>query len=161
MPARHFLSIHLLQLLNALICVGLATAGLLLLDRILPISLFPVVYLIPVVIAATRWGTGPAIVAALGGGAASDFFFFTPFYSFRIDDPQEVVDLLLFLFVALVSGHLASRLRSEKEALRKRETELQYLYEFSRRLAACFTIPDLIAAIQNYLAQALDRKSVV
>lgn len=160
MPARHFFSLYILQLLNALICVGLATVGLLLLDRLLPISLFPVVYLIPVVIAATRWGTGPAIVAALGGGAASDFFFFTPYYSFRIDDPQEVVDLLLFLFVALVSGHLASRLRSEKEALRKRETELQYLYEFSRRLAACFTIPDLISAIQNYLAQALGQQTV-
>jgi K+-sensing histidine kinase KdpD len=160
MPVRHFFSIYALQLLNALICVGLATVGLLLLDRLLPISLFPVVYLIPVVIAATRWGTGPAIVAALGGGAASDFFFFTPYYSFRIDDPQEVIDLLLFLFVALVSGHLASRLRSEKEALRKRETELQYLYEFSRRLAACFTIPDLISAIQNYLAQALGQQTV-
>ena len=86
-------------------------------------------------------GTGPAIVAALAGGAAADFFFFAPFYSFRIDDPQEVVDLLLFLFVALVSGHLASRLRSEKDVLRQRETELQYLYEFSRRLAACSSRP--------------------
>jgi K+-sensing histidine kinase KdpD len=130
-----------------------------LLDRLLPISLFPIVYLIPVVVAATRWGTGPAIAAALAGGAAADFFFFTPFYSLRIDDPQEVVDLLLFLFVALVSGHLASRLRSEKEALTQRETELQYLYEFSRRLAACFTIPDLISAIQNYLAQTLGQQT--
>ncbi|HEX4209395.1 MAG TPA: DUF4118 domain-containing protein, partial [Candidatus Binataceae bacterium] len=160
MPSRHFFAPYISQLLKALVCVVLATVGLLLLDRVLPISLFPLVYLIPVVVAATRWGIGPAIVAALGGGAASDFFFFTPYYSFRIDDPQEVVDLLLFLFVALVSGHLASRLRNEKEALRNRETELQYLYEFSRRLAACFTIPDLISAIQNYLAQALGQQTV-
>jgi K+-sensing histidine kinase KdpD len=160
-PSHRFLPIYLLQLLLALACVALATLGLLLLDRILPISLFPVVYLIPVVVAATRWGTGPAIAAALAGGAAADFFFFTPFYSFRIDDPQEVIDLLLFLFVALVSGHLASRLRSEKEALGKRETELQYLYEFSRRLAACFTIPDLISAIQNYLVQTLGQQTVL
>jgi K+-sensing histidine kinase KdpD len=155
MPSYRLFLVHVLPLLKALSCVCLATVCLLLLGRLLPITLFPIIYLIPVVIAATRWGTAPAIAAATAGGASADFFFFTPFYSFRIDDPQEVIDLLLFLFVALVSGHLASRLRSEKDALRQRETELKYLYEFSRRLAACFTIPDLISAIQGYLSQSI------
>lgn len=145
---------------KALACVALATIALLLLDRLLPFNLFTIVYLIPVVIAATRWGRWPAIAAAIAGGGAADFLFFTPFYSFTIDDPQEVVDLLLFLFVALVSSHLASRLRNEKETLKQRETELQYLYDFSRRLAACFTIPDLIAAIQNHLARTLGQQAL-
>jgi K+-sensing histidine kinase KdpD len=151
---------HLLPLLKSLAWVGLATAGLLLLDRIIQFNLLPIVYLIPVVIAATQWGTWPAVAAAIAGGAAADFFFFPPFYSFRIDDPQEVIDLLLFLFVAFISGDLASRLRNETETLRRRETELNYLYEFSRRLAACFTIPDLIAAIQSYLCLALGQQTV-
>ncbi len=152
---RRLLVTHVLPLLKSLTCVSVATVALLLLDRVLPFNLLPVIYLIPVVIAATRWGTWPAITAALAGGAAADFFFFTPFYSFTMDNPQEVVDLLLFLFVAFVSSHLASRLRSEKETLRRRERELQYLYDFSRRLAACFTIPDLVAAIREYLAHTL------
>jgi K+-sensing histidine kinase KdpD len=158
-PLR-FLATIALPLLKALACVAVATVALLLLDRLLPFSLFPIVYLIPVVIAATRWGTWPAIAAAIAGGGAADFLFFTPFYSFSIDDPQEVIDLLLFLFVALVSGHLASRLRSEKETLKQRETELHYLYEFSRRLAACFTIPDLVAAIQDHLARTLGQQAL-
>jgi K+-sensing histidine kinase KdpD len=133
---------------------------LLALDRIVPTNLFTIVYLIPVVIAATRWGTWPAIAAAIAGTAAVDFFFLPPVYTFNIDDPQDAIHLLLFLFVAVVSSNLASRLRNEKEALRARETELQYLYEFSRRLAACFTIPDLISAIQNYLAQTLGQQAV-
>jgi two-component system sensor histidine kinase KdpD len=115
------------------------------------------VYLIPVIVAATRWGTWAAITAAITSAAAADFFFYPPFYSFRIDDPQAIVDLLLFLLVALVSGELASRLRSETESLRQREQELQYLYEFSRRLAACFTVSDLISAIQNHLSGTLGR----
>ena len=159
MPLR-FLETFALPLLKALACVALATIALLLLDRLLPFNLFTIVYLIPVVIAATRWGRWPAIAAAIAGGGAADFLFFTPFYSFTIDDPQEVVDLLLFLFVALVSSHLASRLRNEKETLKQRETELQYLYDFSRRLAACFTIPDLIAAIQNHLARTLGQQAL-
>jgi two-component system sensor histidine kinase KdpD len=149
-----------LPLLKSLTCVCVATVALLLLDRVLPLNLLPVIYLIPVVIAATQWGTWPAITAALAGGAAADFFFAEPFYSFTMDNPQDVVDLLLFLFVAFVSSHLASRLRSEKEILRRRETELRYLYDFSRRLAACFTIPDLISAIQDYLAQTLGPEAV-
>ena len=158
-PLR-FLAAFALSLLKALACVAVATVALLLLDRLLPFSLFTIVYLIPVVIAATRWGTWPAIAAAIAGGGAADFLFFTPFYSFSIDDPQEVIDLLLFLFVALVSSHLASRLRSEKETLKQRETELHYLYEFSRRLAACFTIPDLVAAIQDHLARTLGQQAL-
>ena len=159
-PSHRILLAYLAPSLKSLMCVGLATAGLLLLNRVFPLNLVPIVYLIPVVIAATRWGTWPAVAAAIAGGAAADFFFFPPFYSFRIDDPQEVIDLLLFLFVAFVSGNLASRLRNETETLRQRETELQYLYEFSRRLAACFTVPDLISAVQSYLSRTLRQQTV-
>jgi K+-sensing histidine kinase KdpD len=159
-PARRFFRACVFPLLKSLTCVCVATVALLALDRIVPTNLFTIVYLIPVVIAATRWGTWPAIAAAIAGTAAVDFFFLPPIYSFNIDDPQDAIHLLLFLFVAVVSSNLASRLRNEKEALRQRETELQYLYEFSRRLAACFTIPDLISAIQNYLAQTLGQQAV-
>jgi K+-sensing histidine kinase KdpD len=159
-PVRHSFMALVPPLLKSLTCVCIATAVLLALDRILPTNLFTIVYLIPVVIAATRWGTWPAVAAALAGTAAVDFFFLPPVYTFNIDDPQDAIHLLLFLFVAIVSSNLASRLRNEKEALRQRETELQYLYEFSRRLAACFTIPDLISAIQNYLTRTLGRQAV-
>jgi K+-sensing histidine kinase KdpD len=164
LPGEH-LRLHRFLLANArpltlsLLCVGLATGGLLLVDRFLPASFVPIVYLIPVIIAATRWGTWPAIAAAVTGAAAADFFFFPPYYSFRLDDPQAIVDLLLFLLVALVSGDLASRLRHETETLRQREREIQYLYEFSRRLAACFTVSDLISAIQNYLSGTLGKRT--
>ena len=52
-----------------------------------------VVFLVPVVIAATRWGVVSAVVAAICGVLASAFFFYPPLYSFRIKDPQEVINL--------------------------------------------------------------------
>jgi len=140
-----------------LACVGLITAVLVFLDQHVAVNLVPIAYLIPVIIAATQWGIWPATLASIVSMAAADFFFFPPIFSFQVEDPQEVVDLLLFLVVALVSGELASRLRSETESLRQREQELQHLYEFSRRLAACFTVSDLISAIQNYLSGTLGR----
>jgi len=134
--------------------VALFTAPLLAFSRNVATSLVPIAYLIPVIFAATRWGIWPAMVASIAAMAAADFFFFAPFYSFRVDDPQEAVDLLLFLIVSLVSSNLASRLRQETERLRRNEREMQALYDFSRRLASCFTIADLIAAIQEHFAQA-------
>src|SRR5258708_24662602 len=59
-----------------------------------------VLFLIPVVIAATRWGIVPAVVAAICGVLASAVFFYAPLYSFQIREPQEVLDLALFIFVA-------------------------------------------------------------
>ncbi len=160
LPSHNFLQTSLVPLLMSLACVGLVTAALLLLDQHVAVNLVSIAYLVPVVVAATQWGIWPATLASIAGMAAADFFFFPPIYSFQVEDPQEVVDLLLFLVVALVSSNLASRLRLETETLRRREKEIQNLYEFSRRLAACFTVSDLISAIQNYLSRTLGQPAV-
>jgi K+-sensing histidine kinase KdpD len=148
-----------LPLLLTTLAVGLVTAILFVLNLAIATTLVPIAYVIPVIVAATRWGIWPATLASIAGMAAADFFFFTPYYSFWVDTPQEAVDLMLLLAVALVSGNLASRLRRETDRLRRSEKEMQGLYEFSRRLAACFTIPDLIAAIQHHLSDTLGQQA--
>ena len=120
-----------------------------------------VVYLIPVVIAATRWGIVPAIVAAICGVLASAFFFYPPLYSFRITDPQEVINLILFIFVAVVVSQLATRLKRQLEMARQREIDLRDLYAFSRRLAVAFDVSDIHAAIEDHLATVMQRKVVL
>jgi two-component system sensor histidine kinase KdpD len=116
-----------LPLLLSVVNIGLVTAALLSLEQNVAANLVPVAYLIPVIFAATRWGIWPAMLASVAGMVAADFFFFPPIYSLRVEDPQEAVDLLLFLIVSLVSSNLASRLRRETEMLRQREAEIQRL----------------------------------
>jgi len=120
-----------------------------------------VVYLIPVVIAATRWGVVSAVVAAVCGVLASAFFFYPPRYSFRIADPHEVINLILFIFVAVVVSHLASQLKRQLETARHREVDLRDLYAFSRRLAVAYDVSDIHAAIEDHLAAVLQRKVVL
>jgi K+-sensing histidine kinase KdpD len=60
----------------------------------------------------------------------------------------------VFLIVALVSGKLAADLR-------QRQQEIQGLYRFSKRLAACFTTSDLIGATESYLSESLGRRAVL
>src|SRR6476660_3409734 len=120
-----------------------------------------VVYLIPVVIAATRGGIVPAVVAAICGVLASAFFFYPPLYSFRIKDPQEVIDLILFIFVAVAVSQLATRLKRQLEMARQREIDLRDLYAFSRRLAVAFDVSDIHAAIEDHLASVMQRNVVL
>lgn len=140
------------SVLYPLVSVGLMTVLLLAIGRYATFKFDLVVYLIPVVIAAARWGLASAIVCTLASAAVSDFLFLPPVYSFAINDPNQIVDLALFLFVALVTSNLAARLKNEVDASRRREHEIHNLYEFSRRLALCSTASDLVAAIQEYLS---------
>ena len=141
--------------------VGGLTAVLFLLVWGIGLSHGSAVYLIPVVIAATRWGIVSAVVAAICGVLASAFFFYPPLYSFRITDPQEVVNLMLFIFVAVVVSQLATRLKRELEMARQREIDLRDLYAFSRRLAVAFDVSDIHSAIEDHLATVMQRKVVL
>ena len=119
------------------------------------------IYLIPVVVAGIRWGIAPAVVASICGAIAAAFFFYPPRYSFAIKDPQEIVNLALFLFVAVVIGHLATRLKQEVSLVRQREVDMRDLYDFSRRLAGAFDVADIHAAIEDHLATMMQRNVVL
>jgi two-component system sensor histidine kinase KdpD len=141
--------------------VTLITIALFELQRESGLTHGAVIYLFPVVIAAVRWGIVASVVAACLGVLCSIFFFYPPLYSFSITDPQEVINLLLFIFVAVVTSRLASRLKQQLEISRQREIDMRDLYDFSRRLAVAFDVSDIHAAIEDHLASAVERKVVL
>ena len=147
-----FAKANVVPVLSSLGFVSLATACLFPVNYFVPLNLVPLFYLLPVVLAATRWGTLPAVTAAVAGAVAADFFFYPPLFSLWIDDPQHVIDLIIVLVVAVVTSDLASRLKTEADNLRLREAEIRDLYAFSQRLATCFTSSELVFAIQDYLS---------
>lgn len=132
-------------------CVALTTALLLLAARYAVVEVDLIVYLVPVVVSAVRWGRAAAFTAVASSAAVADFLLIPPFYTFIIDDPRQVMELALFVFVALVTSHLAARLRSHVDALERREHEIDTLYEFSRRLAACTTAAEVLSAIEDHV----------
>jgi K+-sensing histidine kinase KdpD len=157
----HAVSAQVFPIAATVALVWLATVSLVVINYFVPFNLVSLVYLLPVVIAATQWGIGPGIVAAIGGAAAADFFFYPPLYTFWINDPRDVVDLLLFLVVALVTSNLAARLKDEAVTLRRREKEIRELHAFSQGLATCLTGRDLIFAVQDYLSNTLRYRAVL
>ena len=146
---------------RALALVWLATIALVVIKQFAAFDPITLIYLLPVVVAATRWGIVSAVIAAVAGAAAADFFFFPPLYTFWIRDPQNVVDLILFLVVALVTGNLAARLKKEALVIGRREKQIRELHDFSQRLATCLTGRDLIFAVQDYLSKALRHRAAL
>ncbi len=117
-----------------------------------------VIFVVPVMVAATQWGMLASLVAAVAGVLASAFFFFAPIYSFQISDPHEFLNLALFILVAVVTSHLATQLKQQAEISRQREIDMRDLYAFSRRLAVAFDVTDIHKAIEDHLAAVLQRK---
>jgi K+-sensing histidine kinase KdpD len=145
----------LADLVFPLLVVGATSLVLAVVAHYASFELHSTLYLIPVIVSAVRWGIRSAVVAALASVAVFDFFFLPPLYSFSIAEPSEVVDLAMFLVVALVTGNLAAALRREADRLRRRERDVHNLHLLSRRLALCSTESDLVAAVQDYLTSHL------
>jgi len=124
------------------------------------IDLPPIIitFLIPVLIAAIRWGYLAAIVATVAGASSAAFFFYRPLYTFYVEDPARRLGILIFAIVAVVAAHLAVRMRRESEIVRKREKEISDLYAFSRRLAGSHSASDIFDAIQKHLSTLVGRK---
>jgi K+-sensing histidine kinase KdpD len=141
--------------------VWFATVGLVVANSFAPLDFVPLIYMLPVVVAATQWGIVAGLVAAVAGAAAADFFFYPPLYSFWLQNTQDLIHLLLFLLVATVTSNLAARLKNEAVAVRRSEKEIRDLHTFSQGLAACLTGRDLIFAVQDYLSNTLRCRAVL
>ncbi len=150
-----------LSVLKSLLLVGITTIALLIVEQFFSLRHLILLYLVPVVIAATNLGMVPAVIAVIASGAATVFFFYPPIYSFLIEDPQHVVELLLFGFVAIVTGLLATNLKRQADLARRRETEVRELYTFSRRLLAAHTTSDIYTAIREHLASITGYRTIL
>jgi two-component system, OmpR family, sensor histidine kinase KdpD len=150
-----------LSVLKSLLLVGITTIALLIVEQFFSLRHLILLYLVPVVIAATNSGMVPAVIAVIASGGATVFFFYPPIYSFLIEDPQHLVELLLFGFVAIVTGLLATNLKRQADLARRRETEMRELYTFSRRLVAARTTSDIYTALCEHLSSITGYRTIL
>jgi two-component system sensor histidine kinase KdpD len=143
---------------GALILVTGVTLVLEVVKTFLNLPPIVITYMIPVLIAAIRWGFLSAMVATMAGAASAAFFFYQPTHTLLVEDPARRLGLLLFAIIAVVAAHLAVRMRRESEIVRKREKEIGDLYAFSRRLAGSHSTADIFDAIQRHLSTVVGRK---
>jgi len=93
-PSSRWLREQAVGVLLALIIVIAVTVSLMAASLWLPIEHVTIVYLIPVIVAALRWGAIPALCAGISGLAAPAYFFYAPIYDFRVHSPAQIVDMI-------------------------------------------------------------------
>jgi two-component system, OmpR family, sensor histidine kinase KdpD len=145
----------------ALVLVLATTLMALFLRHYLGILRGAVLYLVPVMIAGYQYGVIPATAAAVAGVLMSGYVYFAQLYRFKVAEPQEILNLVLFLVVAVFVSRLAAQAKRHLTVARKREREMGDLYAFSRRLAAAPNAADIFVAIQDHLANLVQRKVVL
>jgi two-component system sensor histidine kinase KdpD len=152
---RRLIRENLAGISYALIAVILTTLFVGALSIYFPFDHGSPIFLIPVLLAATRWGMVAAVTAAVAAELAAMFFFYEPLYSFYVRDPEEIIDLIRFIVVAIVTSHLATNLKQQLKIARKREQQFRDLNEFSRKLTLAYSPADIYAAIQDHLSTVL------
>lgn len=107
-------------------------------------AVIALVYLVPVVWSAYRWGQLPGISAALTAALLFDFLFIPPFYTFAVARLEGWMVLAIFLGVAtVVVERIQAGLTQAHEAV--------FMYELSSALCALRT-PEAVAqaAARNF-----------
>ncbi|MQL51349.1 DUF4118 domain-containing protein [Desulfofundulus thermobenzoicus] len=118
-------------------------------------------FLLPVLAGAVKWGTGPAVLAALVGVLAFDFLFVPPTFSFTVADLRYLISFVIFLLVALFTGTLSSRLQEQARLSRRREARTAALYALSREIAAVSELEPVLESVARKVAETVEGQVMV
>ncbi|WP_428406013.1 DUF4118 domain-containing protein [Methylobacterium sp.] len=145
----------------ALTATALGLGLALVLQPYLGVENADLILLTAVVAVAVRLGLGPSLAAVLAASLSYNFFFLPPVYTLTIADPTNVAAFLLFTVVAVVVSNLASQARREARVSQGRARATERLYGFSRKLAGCGTLDDVLWATSAQIAAMLKVRVVL
>jgi two-component system sensor histidine kinase KdpD len=112
------------------------------------------VYLLAVVAVGMRWGTVPAVATSVAAFLAYDFLFVQPLYTFTVNSPEEWLNLLLLLAVAVAIGRLVAIQTEHTHQVAQQAHEAQALFSISRALAETSTAEEAAPMVLARLATA-------
>lgn len=136
-----------------LIALGVAAAATIAGKLIQPVAGYwtvALLYLLTVTISGVSMRRGPTLLLAALSAVLWNFLFIPPLFTFYIHEAHDVMMFAMFFIVAIVVGHLTSRLRDRELLERRREARSAALYQLTRQLAAA-TNRD--TAVREVLAQ--------
>ncbi|HUK56544.1 MAG TPA: sensor histidine kinase KdpD [Nitrospiria bacterium] len=119
------------------------------------------VYLLGIVLVASRAGRGPSLLATVLSVASFDFFFIPPIYTFAVADVRYFITFVVMFVVALVISRLTLRVREQADAARLRERRTGALYSLSRELLYERKIEKMTALAVKHIGEVFSSRSVV
>lgn len=120
-----------------------------------------IVFLAAILYSSLSWGLWTSIYASVLSVLIYDFFFVNPLYTFTISSPQDILDLTIFLVVAVLTSNLTARVRDQAEAARQREVRTAALYSLSSEIAGAAGLSQVLHAIVSQVARILAAQVVL
>ncbi len=120
----------------AIAMVAVTTAANILVAPLLGGNSIDMIYLLPVVAAATLLGLRPALLASISAALAYNFFFLPPIHTLTIEDPHNIVTFSVLVGVGVIISQLAGRLRREANVGARTAAENAAIAAFGQRLGA-------------------------
>ncbi|MBU6166129.1 MAG: sensor histidine kinase KdpD [Alphaproteobacteria bacterium] len=144
-----------------LLMVAAATLVALALRSGLGIANVSLLYMLPVMAAATLFGLNAGIMAGLASALAFNFFFLPPIYTFTIADPENWLAVAVLLGVAVVTSQLASRIRAQADLAATSARDNAVLAGFLSRLTRIAENDALAQTITTEFARQFDCQAVL
>jgi two-component system sensor histidine kinase KdpD len=90
-----------------------------------------------------------------------DFFFIPPPYTLHVDKPEDMLMLIMFFIIALLSGVLTSRIKRQEMKIRVREERTNALYQLTRELSTATGIEEVIGIAKNDIKKYFNLKCYI
>lgn len=145
---------------KVLLLVGVATGLAATVVSVATLDSVSAIYMLPVLIAAVRYGTAPAVTAALLGALLTTLFY-PPLFSVKVFHLPQVIDLVTSLVVALVIGQVAGRARREMLRAQESEREIRQLYQLGAAMAPAGDADTIYGIVADHMTEVLARAVTV
>lgn len=136
-----------------------ATGAAAVAERLLGLQDLSLIFLVAVVLVASRTRMTSAVITAVLCFLSYNFFFIEPRFTFLISAQRGVTTVLLFLAAALIAGRLASRLRMQVVALRASNAHATAMQNLGRQLAKAADLGQVISAGSSVLQSTLQAEA--
>lgn len=145
----------------SLLFVALATGLAFVVDHLMAAPNLTLIFVLPVMAAATFFGWGPSLIAVAAGVLAFDFFFTEPYYSIRIASPSDLWATGLLLVIAAIVSTLAAESRRRTAEARRAVEQAQALQNLAHLVIQARPKPEIIEAAATTLTQIFRAPAVV
>jgi two-component system sensor histidine kinase KdpD len=141
--------------LFALAAVAVATAVAAPLFLFVSLPSLLLIYVLAVVVTGLRKGSGPALLAAVGGLCVHNYLYTIPYFAFGMPHEDDFYSLLLLTLIALACGPVASRIRQQFIELHHSNRYLEALRLLGQDLSVAEDAPAVWDATVRELRSAL------
>jgi two-component system sensor histidine kinase KdpD len=100
--------------------------------------------LLAVLLIAASLGRGPALLAATLSAFSWNYLFIEPRYTLLISQPEDVILFSLYFAIAIFTGNLTARIRTQERQARTNAEQSQALYTLAHETATAVTMDEVL-----------------